>query len=80
MQKDKGNEDNPYILNYVLINNLSPNIKTKLINKGGFTDIYLTEIIYWYIGSYWAGACSDLTSITSKTPVKKLVIIKREKK
>lgn len=77
MQKDKNNEDNPYILNYVLINKLQPNIKAKQINRGGFTDIYLTEIFYWYIGSYWAGTFTDLTSITSKAPVKKYVIIKR---
>ena len=36
----------------------------------------MTELIYWYIGSYGVDATTEVDIITSKPPLKKKVIIK----
>jgi len=59
-----------------MVNKIDPN-KFRKINSGGFTTIYLTEIIYWYIGSYELGRTSDIASTICQPPLKKYLIIKR---
>lgn len=49
----------------------------KKIKVGGFTTIYLSEIEYWYVGSYCAGVVVQ-QSFEGMRPLKKYIIIKRE--
>jgi hypothetical protein len=51
----------------------------KKIKVGGFTTIYISEIEYWYVGSYCVGVLQEMLE-NDTPPLKKYIIIKREDK
>ncbi len=76
MQRSKNPLENNFILNYVRLNRreLRP---LKKLHSGKFASIFLTEIDYWYVGSYSA----QMEPLENpQPPHRKCVIIKREEK
>ena len=67
------------MLNYIKVNKKISETMLKKIKVGGFTTIYLSEIEYWYVGSYSVGVLNELQA-KDTPPLKKYIIIKREDK
>lgn len=49
----------------------------KKVSSGGFTNIYVTEVEYWYVHSYCLGMVEVNQQECESPPHKKYLIIKR---